>query len=97
MYRKEIEELKAWKVSPNRKPLIIKGARQVGKTWLIKEFGKMAYEQVAYINFESSPFIYCEKFQPELAIHSSLSDYRQESWMVNLPLYAIETALGDSI
>jgi len=55
MYRKEIEELTAWKVSNNRKPLIIKGARQVGKTWLIREFGKTAYEQVAYINFESSP------------------------------------------
>jgi predicted AAA+ superfamily ATPase len=55
MYRKEIEELQQWKASANRKPLIIKGARQVGKTWLLKEFGKMAYESVAYINFESSP------------------------------------------
>jgi uncharacterized protein len=55
MYRKEIEELKVWKASPGRKPLIIKGARQVGKTWLIKEFGKLAYDKVAYINFESSP------------------------------------------
>jgi uncharacterized protein len=55
MYRKEIEELNYWKASASRKPLIIKGARQVGKTWLMKTFGKMAYEQVAYINFESSP------------------------------------------
>lgn len=43
-----------WKDSENRKPLIIRGARQTGKTWLMKEFGRNAYEQVAYINFESS-------------------------------------------
>ena len=38
MYRNKIEELKKWKKSKNRKPLIIRGARQVGKTWLMKEF-----------------------------------------------------------
>lgn len=48
------EELLSWKSSANRKPLIIQGARQVGKTWLMKEFGKKEYENVAYINFESS-------------------------------------------
>ena len=46
--------LSKWKKSKNRKPLIIQGARQVGKTWLMKEFGRREYEQVAYINFESS-------------------------------------------
>ncbi len=55
MYRKELEELKNWKTSASRKPLIIKGARQTGKTWLMKEFGKTAYENAAYVNFESSP------------------------------------------
>ena len=39
MYRYKIEELEKWKQSNNRKPLIIRGARQVGKTWLMKEFG----------------------------------------------------------
>lgn len=48
------DELVAWKKSKNRKPLIIQGARQVGKTWLMKEFGKQEFEQVVYLNFESS-------------------------------------------
>jgi predicted AAA+ superfamily ATPase len=52
MYRNNIKELKKWKLSQKRKPLILLGARQVGKTWLIQEFGKTAYKQVAYINFE---------------------------------------------
>jgi len=49
--------LKKWKDKKNRKPLIIRGARQVGKTWLMKEFGKNEYKQTAYINFESSRFL----------------------------------------
>lgn len=48
-----MQELTSWNDKPNRKPLIIRGARQVGKTWLMKEFGKNEYEQVVYINFES--------------------------------------------
>lgn len=54
MYRNKIEELKKWKESKNRKPLIIRGARQVGKTWLMKEFGKKYYEKCAYINFDDN-------------------------------------------
>ena len=54
MYREKVEELKKWKESPNRKPLIIRGARQVGKTWLMKEFGKKNYEKCAYINFDDN-------------------------------------------
>lgn len=54
MYRNKIEELKRWKESKNRKPLIIRGARQVGKTWLMKEFGKEYYEKCAYINFDDN-------------------------------------------
>jgi predicted AAA+ superfamily ATPase len=53
LYRIAIEELYEWKKSANRKPLIIEGARQVGKTWLMKEFGKQAYEKTVYINFDS--------------------------------------------
>lgn len=55
MYRTAMEYLLAWKEKPRRKPLIIRGARQVGKTWLMKEFGKVAYEQVIYINFDNNP------------------------------------------
>ena len=52
MYRTKIKELIKWKLSNKRKPLIFLGARQVGKTWLIQEFGKTEYKQMAYINFE---------------------------------------------
>lgn len=54
MYRFAIEKLFKWKESKRRKPLIIEGARQVGKTWLMKEFGKKAYGDTVYINFDSS-------------------------------------------
>lgn len=54
MYRKKIEELIKWKNKKTKKPLIIKGARQVGKTWLMKEFGKNYYENYAYINFDNN-------------------------------------------
>ncbi|HAD34177.1 MAG TPA: ATPase, partial [Chitinophagaceae bacterium] len=54
MKRSLYQSLINWKRSPNRKPLILQGARQVGKTWLMKEFGKNEFEQVVYLNFESS-------------------------------------------
>ena len=52
MKRKILDTLIAWKESPDRKPLILDGARQVGKTWSIKEFGKRAYAAFAYVNLE---------------------------------------------
>ncbi len=54
MYRINLETLKKWKTKPHRKPLIIRGARQVGKTWLMKEFGKAAFEQTVYLNFDGN-------------------------------------------
>jgi len=54
MNRLQINRLIRWKNAQTRKPLIIKGARQVGKTWLMKEFGKREYKQTIYINLESS-------------------------------------------
>lgn len=54
MYRIAIESLYKWKESKYRKPLIIEGARQVGKTWLMKEFGRQAYQNTVYINFDSN-------------------------------------------
>ena len=54
MYRIAIEKLYKWKNNKRRKPLIIEGARQVGKTWLMKEFGKQAYADTVYINFDSN-------------------------------------------
>ena len=54
MYRITIEKLRKWKESNRRKPLIIEGARQVGKTWLMKEFGRLYYTDTVYINFDSN-------------------------------------------
>lgn len=54
MYRMAIDKLFKWKQSKHRKPLIIEGARQVGKTWLMKEFGRQAYADTIYINFDSN-------------------------------------------
>ena len=55
MYRKIINFLESWKESEHRKPLILQGARQVGKTYAILEFGRTYYENVAYFNFETNP------------------------------------------
>lgn len=55
MYRKISEYLEQWKESPHRKPLIVQGARQVGKTYSILEFGRTYYENVVYFNFETNP------------------------------------------
>ena len=53
MYRNALQQMLDWKTSVNRKPLIIRGARQTGKTWLMKEFGRQAFQDVVYINFEN--------------------------------------------
>lgn len=55
MYRKAYKNLLNWKKSATRKPLLLLGARQVGKTWLMKEFGKAEYENVVYINCDTEP------------------------------------------
>ena len=55
MYRKVMNFLNSWKNSTHRKPLILQGARQVGKTYSILEFGRVEYENVAYFNFETNP------------------------------------------
>lgn len=55
MYRKIMNYLEAWKESKHRKPLILQGARQVGKTYSVLEFGRNNYENVVYFNFETNP------------------------------------------
>lgn len=54
MYRQAMEELKKWQQKLSKKPLIIRGARQVGKTWLMKEFGKTCFDKNVYINFDGN-------------------------------------------
>lgn len=55
MKRKILPDLEQWKRKKNRKPLIIQGARQVGKTWVMKHFGEKSFAKVAYINFDNNP------------------------------------------
>lgn len=55
MYRKIIEDLKKWKTSKTRKPLILQGARQTGKTWIMKEFGRLEYKNTAYLFCQENP------------------------------------------
>ncbi|WP_303972340.1 ATP-binding protein [Faecalicoccus pleomorphus] len=54
MERFLLKKLLAWKTSPYRKPLIVKGVRQVGKTWILKEFGRLYYDNIAYFNFDEN-------------------------------------------
>ena len=53
MERSALQKLVEWKESSRRKPLVLKGARQVGKTWLMKEFGKRYYKKVFYFSFDA--------------------------------------------
>ena len=54
MNRHAIKRLEQWKDSKGRKPMIIRGGRQVGKTWLMKEFGRTRFAKTAYVNFENN-------------------------------------------
>lgn len=71
MQRKVFEYLAEWKTSPYRKPLILQGARQVGKTYSVLEFGRKHYDNVAYFNFETSPRLaetFAENIEPDYLI-----------------------------
>lgn len=65
MKRSLMNKMKEWKVSEHRKPLIMRGVRQCGKTWLLKEFGAAFYEDVAYFNFEGNDAL-SERFEHNL-------------------------------
>lgn len=71
MYRKILDFLESWQVSPQRKPLILQGARQVGKTYSILAFGRTHYENVAYFNFETDPKLnetFAENISPDYLV-----------------------------
>ena len=71
MYRKVMSYFETWKESEHRKPLILQGARQVGKTYSVLEFGRNFYENVAYFNFETNPKLsetFEENISPEYLI-----------------------------
>lgn len=77
MYRDALQQMLDWKTSVNRKPLIIRGARQTGKTWLMKEFGRQAFQDVVYINFENE-----SRFRNLFA-----NDYDTERILTTIQLY----------
>ena len=72
MQRLILQELLAWKTSANRKPLILKGARQVGKTWILKKFGAEHFKKCIYLNFETSTVLQ-ELFEPDFDLKRILS------------------------
>jgi hypothetical protein len=76
-----LADLLKWKVSVNRKPLIIRGARQVGKTWLMKAFGNQNYKKVAYINFENNERMY-NLFQDDLNLQRIITGLQIEAGTV---------------
>lgn len=67
MERKLFKKLLKWKENSERKPLILQGARQVGKTWLMKEFGKRCFERVAYFMFEKNSLL-CDTFKQDMNV-----------------------------
>ena len=78
MFRKVMHDLIHWKNRPDRKPLIIRGARQVGKTWLMREFGRTEYHRCAYINFDNNARMQ-ELFNGDLDIERLVAALRIES------------------
>jgi uncharacterized protein len=77
MKRKIFERLKNWKNEPKRKPLILMGARQVGKTFILKKFGSSEYENTVYLNFEDTPRL-CKLFDGSLDPDTILKALRIE-------------------
>jgi predicted AAA+ superfamily ATPase len=80
MYRKAIESLKVWKQKPNRKPLVIRGARQTGKTWLMRQFANECFENYIEVSFDSNERVN-RVFAPDLdpkRIVSELADMYQQ-------------------
>jgi len=86
LYRSALEFLKKWKDNKNRKPLIIRGARQVGKTWLMKFFGKTYYKNVVYVNFDNN------KQMKELFY----KDFRIERIITGIELYSKNKVNSDN-
>lgn len=84
MYRTAMDALLQWKEKINRTPLIIMGARQVGKTWLMKEFGKTHYEKTAYISFYNNKRM-DDVFQADFDIKRILMNLNIESGVTITP------------
>jgi len=101
MHRRALEHLQSWKERPDRKPLIIRGARQVGKTWLMKEFARTSYRNAAYVNFEDAPqlqSLFAEDFDIDrilnvLEIYTGEEVHPKETLIILDEIQAAERAL----
>jgi len=81
MKRDIYQKLLAWKASKNRKPLILKGGRQVGKTFLLKMFGRQEYQAWLYLNFEEDPALaglFSEKLTPSVILGNLTAYFEQD-------------------
>lgn len=91
MKRDLLKRLVTWKNKANRLPLILKGARQVGKTWILKEFGKIEYKNVVYVNFENKEYHKLFEQIPNISqIISSLSFLSQQKIQPNDTLIILD-------
>ena len=75
-----------WKNNPKRKPLLLQGARQVGKTYLVNRFGKKEYSD--YINLKSLRS-YADKYKPKLIFRTSPRNFVKDKESINIPFYAV--------
>jgi predicted AAA+ superfamily ATPase len=82
-------KLQQWQAKPNRKPLIVRGARQIGKTWALKKFGEQCYKYVAYFNFDSSDEL-CRAFDETKDPHRLLGTLKL---FTSVPILPGETLL----
>jgi predicted AAA+ superfamily ATPase len=101
MERKIDKLLKTWKESRSRLPLILQGARQVGKTFTLLQFGKKNYQNVAYFNFENSPELNMvfakdispEQLLPQLMLLSNQTIFEENTLIIFDEIQACERAL----
>lgn len=102
MYRLAFEQLRNWKDSDGRKPLIVRGARQTGKTWLLKEFAGKNYRNSLYVNFEEAPrlqFLFVEDFDLDriiniLEIYTGEKIYGEETLIILDEIQASERGIS---
>src|SRR5574344_3119384 len=84
MERNALNKLIEWKNSEDKNPLIIRGARQVGKSWLMKEFGEKYYQKVAYVNFDNNEK-FCKFFDEDYDIERIILSLEVETRIIRRP------------
>lgn len=85
-----MDDLIKWKHNEDRKPMVLKGARQIGKTWLMKEFGRQQYKNFVYFNFDEEDAlksIFESNKNPQRILRFSRRGYVTNGGITNLPLY----------